>query len=42
MEGSHAFIIANKIEKNIKANIAFGGLGCGRTRVLFNLVDASK
>ena len=42
VEGSYATIIANKIEKNIKANVAFGGLGCGKTRVLYNLIDASK
>lgn len=42
VEGSFATIIANKIEKNIKANIAFGGLGCGKTRILYNLIDASK
>jgi len=42
VEGSFATIIANKIEKNIKANIAFGGLGCGKTHILFNLIDASK
>ena len=42
VEGSFATIIANKIEKNIKANIAFGGLGCGKTHILYNLIDASK
>jgi parallel beta-helix repeat protein len=42
VEGSYATIIANKIEKSIKANIALGGAGCGKTRILYNLIDASK
>lgn len=31
VEGSHAHIIANKIEKNVKANIALGGVKTGMT-----------
>ena len=31
VEGSFATIIANKIDKNIKANIALGGKDCGQT-----------
>lgn len=36
VEGSHASIIANKIEKNIKANIAIGGKKCGLTKIKYN------
>jgi len=31
VEGSYAHIFSNKIEKNVKANIALGGLKTGHT-----------
>ena len=36
VEGSYAHIIANKIDANIKANIAVGGENSGKTRIKFN------
>ena len=42
MEGSSAEIIANKIEHNIKANIALGGQDTGKTRVMYNYILSSK
>jgi parallel beta-helix repeat protein len=42
VEGSYATIFANKIEKNIKANIALGGKNCGNTKIKFNQVENSK
>jgi hypothetical protein len=31
VEGSYAHIMSNKIEKNVKANIALGGIRTGHT-----------
>ena len=42
VEGSSAEIIANKIEHNIKANIALGGQETGKTRVMYNYILSSK
>lgn len=42
MEGSSAKIIANKLEKNIKANIALGGKNCGNSRIKHNIIEYSK
>lgn len=42
VEGSSAEIIANKIEHNIKANIALGGQDTGKTRVMYNYILSSK
>jgi parallel beta-helix repeat protein len=42
VEGSSAEIIANKIEHNIKANIALGGEKTGDTRIMYNYILASK
>ena len=42
MEGSSARIYANKIDKNIKANIALGGKNCGLTKIKYNLIENSK
>lgn len=42
MEGSDAEIIANKIDSNIKANIALGGEGSGQTRIMYNYILNSK
>lgn len=42
MEGSSAKIIANKIEQNIKANIALGGQKTGDTRIMYNYILNSK
>ena len=42
MEGSSAKIIANKIDNNIKANIAFGGVNSGKTIIKYNYIENSK
>lgn len=42
VEGSSAKIYANKIDKNIKANIALGGKNCGFTKIKYNLIENSK
>ena len=42
VEGSYAHIICNKIEHNIKANIALGGQNSGNTRILYNYILNSK
>ena len=42
VEGSSAEIIANKIEYNIKANIALGGEKTGETRIMYNYILHSK
>ena len=42
VEGSSAEIIANKIEHNIKANIALGGQETGKTRIMYNYILNSK
>ena len=42
VEGSSAKIIANKIEQNIKANIALGGQKTGDTRIMYNYILNSK
>jgi len=42
VEGSSAYIFANKIEKNIKANIALGGKNSGLTKIKYNIVESSK
>lgn len=42
VEGSYARILANKIESNIKANIALGGKSSGNTRIKFNYIENSK
>ena len=42
VEGSSAMIFANKIDKNIKANIALGGKNCGKTQIKFNMLENSK
>ena len=42
VEGSSAEIIANKIENNIKANIALGGEQTGKTRIMYNYIFNSK
>lgn len=36
VEGSHAIIYANKIDANIRANIALGGDRTGRTKIKYN------
>jgi Flp pilus assembly CpaF family ATPase len=41
-EGCSANIIANKISDNIKANIACGGEGTGKTKIMFNYIEHSK
>ena len=41
VETSEAFIINNKIEKNIKANIALGGSSSGNTFIYNNLISKS-
>lgn len=42
VEGSSAKIYCNKIDKNIKANIALGGKNCGKTRIRYNYIENSK
>jgi len=42
VEGSSAIIIANKIEHNIKANIALGGEKTSKTRIMYNYIFNSK
>jgi len=42
VEGSYATIIANKLEANIKANIAVGGVESGRTKIKYNIIENSK
>jgi len=42
VEGSSAKIIANKIDGNIKANIALGGQESGKTRIKYNYIENSK
>jgi len=42
VEGSSAKIIANKIDNNIKANIAFGGVNSGKTIIKYNYIENSK
>jgi hypothetical protein len=42
VEGSYATIIANKLDANIKANIAVGGVESGRTKIKYNIIENSK
>ena len=42
VEGSFATIIANKIDANIKANIALGGECSGRNKIKYNQIENSK
>ena len=42
VEGSYASIIANKLDANIKANIAVGGVDSGRTKIKYNIIENSK
>jgi len=42
VEGSSAKIVSNKIDSNIKANIALGGSSSGETRIKFNYIENSK
>ena len=42
VEGSCAHIISNKIEGNIKANIALGGKVSGKTRIRYNYILNSR
>jgi len=42
VEGSYARIISNRIEANIKANIALGGLNTGMTRIKYNYIENSN
>lgn len=42
VEGSSAKIVANKIDSNIKANIALGGQKSGKTKIKYNYIENSK
>jgi parallel beta-helix repeat protein len=42
VEGCYATIIANKIDANIKANIALGGERSGKSKIKFNMIENSK
>jgi hypothetical protein len=41
-EGSSAQIIANKLDGNLKANIALGGESSGKSKIKFNYIENSK
>jgi Flp pilus assembly CpaF family ATPase len=41
-EGCSAQIIANKIDGNMKANVACGGTSSGKTRIMYNYIENSK
>jgi parallel beta-helix repeat protein len=41
-EGCSADIIANHLNKNLRANIALGGAKSEYTRIKFNLIERSK
>ena len=41
-EGSYARIYANKLDANIKANIAVGGERSGKTKIKYNIIENSK
>jgi parallel beta-helix repeat protein len=41
-EGSSAQILANKLDGNIKANIACGGECSGKIRIMYNYIENSK
>ena len=42
VEGSSAKIVSNKIDNNIKANIALGGQNSGKTKIKYNYIENSK
>ena len=42
VEGSYAEIFANKLDKNIKANIAIGGKDSGKTKIKWNRIEHSR
>ena len=42
VEGCYALIVANKIDANIRANIALGGERTGKTRIKYNIIENSK
>ena len=42
VEGSYAKVISNKIDNNIKANIAVGGVNSGNTRIKYNYIEESN
>ena len=42
VEGCYATIIANKIDANIKANIALGGDRSGKSKIKYNMIENSK
>ena len=42
VEGCYATIIANRIDANIKANIALGGERSGKSRIKYNMIENSK
>ncbi len=41
-EGSSAQIIANKLDGNVKANIALGGERSGKSKIKYNYIENSK
>jgi len=41
-EGCFATVIANKIDANVKANIAIGGDRSGKTKIKYNMIENSK
>lgn len=42
VEGCAATIYGNKIDANIKANIALGGVRSGKTKIKYNMIENSK
>ena len=42
VEGSSATVVGNKIDMNIKANVALGGALSGKTTIKQNLIEESK
>lgn len=42
VEGCYATIIANRIDANIKANIALGGERSGKSKIKYNMIQNSK
>ena len=42
VEGCYATVFANKLDANIKANIALGGERSGKSKIKFNMIENSK
>lgn len=42
VEGCYATVFANKLDANIKANIALGGERSGKSKIKYNMIENSK